>query len=333
MEHSHSKLAILLVTAFALGACGDDPASDTADARDAVDEDAGASADANLSLTFPSVGEVDPDALAIAAARLGSCVPDDGAQSWIRSHYRKLRPERSEFTLDSAKVNCLASATDGCASVALCTGIDFDLGGPCGVSCSGDVLEVCDDSWRFRIDCAASGLTCDAQNAACVDPAAMSCAGTEITCEQGVPTGCSDGTVRQGYACGDYGLDCDSASCTGSSGACTVSSTSAYSVEAVGISCENDSELNACVNGGAHSIVCSDIASGLGCHTRGEQSFCGLGDECDAFESGGASCDGTSLVICNAGLVATVDCVAAGFTGCSLGGRDGAYCSPTAWTP
>lgn len=329
----NNRVGISLMFVVLLGAaCGDESPTGTVDAStDGSVASVDAGADASTATTFPTGTSVSAEAAAIAAARLTSCIPDDPAQSTIRGLYRKLTPPNGPLQLSDEVVNCLATATDGCASVVACTGINFDLQGPCAPSCTGDVLTVCDDDWRFQFDCSTQGLECDPVANSCLDPA-NSCTG-DIRCEQGVPTGCSDGATRTGFTCEQYGLTCDveSPGCQGTSGTCDSGGSSAYGVEAIGLECVNSMELRACVNNGEHTILCSDIAPGMSCHTRLGQSYCGLGDTCDPFIADSASCDNDSLVLCSAGKTITVDCTAAGFKGCSEGGRDGAFCSPSPW--
>lgn len=345
----HLCLSLALLS---LIACGDDsapgdasvedaatdvPAADGDSAGDAGSDVSDAAPDASdaavdsgpLGPTFPSGGDVDPADLAKAAALFGACIPDDGSLSLLRGQYFDIDIEDSSLVTREA-FECLAMATDGCAAVERCVGVSFDFMGPCEPNCDGSVLEQCDDAARFRIDCARFGRTCDAEEGDCVDDAAPTCeVSAPAMCLDGVPTGCSDGRVREGFDCAEFGLTCSDSICIGE-GMCDSDRTASYGLSYSGIVCTDEEELSACVHGGRHAIRCADIAPGFACQTQGGVAFCGLAGECDPFAQD-AVCDGTSLVFCNAGRTETVDCTGLGFTGCSEGGRDGAYCSPSPW--
>ena len=62
---------------------------------------------------------------------------------------------------------------------------------------------------------------------------------------------------------------------------CVADVSSTFGVSAEGIDCIDSDNLNACVNGGEHTIRCADIAPGLACQSMGTSSFCGYGNECD----------------------------------------------------
>lgn len=305
------------------------PVSDAGpDASDADAADAGSDVGPRRS-TFPSAGGIDPADLAKAAALFGACIPDDGSLSFLRGQYFDLDIMDSSLVTREA-FECLAMATDGCAAVERCVGVSFDRMGPCETTCDGSVLEQCDDASRFRIDCARFGQTCDAEEGDCVDDAAPTCEmNASAMCLDGVPTGCSDHRVREGFDCAEYGLTCTGSICIGE-GTCDTDRTGTYGLSYTGIVCSSEEELSACVHGGRHAIRCADIAPGFACQTQSGTAFCGLADECDPFGED-ATCDGTNVVFCNAGRTETVDCTGLGFTGCSEGGRDGAYCSPSPW--
>jgi hypothetical protein len=329
--------------------CGDDDSPADAGARDggatldaALDDaalsdgggrDSATASDAVVPVgaTFPGA-PTDPTALARAAVVFGSCIPDDGIRRFVDRHYRS--PVASDPFFGDEAFDCLASTNTGCAAVESCVGVRFDRMGPCEDGCAGETLTACDDEWRFAIDCAEIGRTCDAEAGACVDATATACDGSSFTpeCRAGAPVVCDDGHERSGFRCEDYGLTCASpAACAGSGAACASAVDSPLSLPAEGIRCTTPSTLEACVNGGTHEIACADIAGGFSCRTVGGASFCGLGDECDPSEST-ASCDGDTIVFCHAGALERVDCTSLGFTGCTEGGgRDGAFCSPSLW--
>jgi hypothetical protein len=102
------------------------------------------------------------------------------------------------------------------------------------------------------------------------------------------------------------------------------------------------STLVSCVGGHEARLDCAP--SGLACVTRKDSAldgptfifcaagtecktsaFCGLGTECGYDYAD--SCKGNILTYCDAGKIATLDCVKAGWTGC-ISDKQGTRCSP-----
>ncbi len=317
------------------------------DARDGAgdaDGDTPADAPSDAADARPARGAPSPWPLAFtaeqvvrAAVLFGTCVPDDGAYALLDDAYYDPSLDFFEVTRADA-IGCLAESTDGCAAIARCTGLEFDLTGPCTRRCDGDTFDGCDDAWHFRVPCGMAGLVCDPDQG-CVDPTAAMCddEAFDETCREGHAERCNDDRVRGEYVCEELGLACsvtaERADCRGTLGECTA--TSRGRLDIVAMSCVDGDTLEGCVNGGVHRLACGTIAEGFTCQSMGGEEFCGLGDACDPRildgEDGTATCDGDTIVICNAGRLDRVDCTSLGFTGCAVGGRDGAYCTPSAW--
>src|SRR5204863_2754143 len=105
---------------------------------------------------------LDPDLVALAAAVLGSCVPDDGvtrnaAHIWAshvaaaRNYYRMVE-----------QLDCFAKAKCGCAAIEHCVGLAYRAA-PAGCSgrCNGEVFTGCGDEMEVTLDCSRLGLVCD----------------------------------------------------------------------------------------------------------------------------------------------------------------------------
>jgi hypothetical protein len=97
--------------------------------------------------------------------------------------------------------------------------------------------------------------------------------------------------------------------------------------------------FEACVNARRHEFDCSSYGPGFTCQSYDGVPFCGLASECrpgnvvdadwELSQQGKPepSCDGTTLVFCNAGRLERIDCTELGFTGCDI--DDGLGCIPS----
>ncbi len=151
-------------------------------------------------------------------------------------------------------------------------------------------------------------------------------------CENDRPDWCKDeGTVtKEGYeyeefACGEHGLACDVESgeidpdCVGTGPACELPTDSwltdgnAFDYRLGGIACESATMLRSCVGRAEKVIDCADLGIGFKC-LPGPEPHCGFAAECTADAP--VTCDGDSLVLCNAGRIRKVDCKTLGFTTC-----------------
>ncbi|MDI1442935.1 hypothetical protein [Polyangium sp. 6x1] len=280
-------------------------------------------------------GPKDPDAALKAAIIFGSCIPDGHVDSWLRDFYAE-RAGGEELNVRDY-TQCLASKSNGCKAVEECLGITADLSGPCQTSCTGSVLETCDDQLAFHVDCSVLGRECSAEQRNCVDksvPVGPACSyDTYVeSCKDGAPLTCDNEAETSGPVCADYGLACKARpfggfGCAGTGATCQSNTESALGIDYwSGLGCDG-AELRACINGGEQAVDCSTLVKGFACNTGpGGTSFCGLEGECDPYEGTHPTCDGDSIVVCNAGRVDKVDCKSLGFTGCNA---DWGRCSPT----
>jgi hypothetical protein len=171
---------------------------------------------------------------------------------------------------------------------------------------------------------------------ACRRGQAVPCEGATFapSCNGSVPVFC-DGSLVEGTDCAVRGAACSDGLCTGTGDACSVSP----SDPTAGVSC-NGNVLESCQNGQRATLDCTTFRAGFGCRTIGDVAFCGLAADCvpggltmgDVPQDGdpSPSCDGTTIVFCNAGRVERVDCTSLGFSGCDVEAAWG--CVPTPFT-
>jgi len=272
-------------------------------------------------------GPRDPDITAKAAVFMGSCIWDDGIQRSLTRLYERAfgigEPEQSFYN----RTHCFEDKANGCQAAADCLGVTVDRAGPCASSCQGSLYEACDDSTHWLIQCSRVGLTCDEEG--CGRPltgAACDVMSYQDVCQDGAPNICGNrGQVLAGAVCTDFGLECgpspdwtggDSVGCRGTGADCDTSSFSPVSISwEEGLSCDDSTTLRLCVSGGEHLLDCSTVGQGFSCQTTSTAAFCGLGSECDP-QGMDTSCDGNSVVVCNAGREDRIDCTALGFSGC-----------------
>ena len=283
---------------------------------------------------------LDPDAIARAAVVLGSCGPDDRPTGYASSLYEaRVEAKRRDRCLLNA-VPCLASHGGGCDAVVDCLATEIDLLGPCAPACNGTVAVGCDDQLRFRQDCAKWGATCSAGECEDSAPATPACSHSSFQsrCDNGAPVICSGDFEESGPRCADYqGLECADTgygvmACVGTGSQCQPAMTNSMNIIVDdGLACVGTS-LDACVNGKRHVLDCNALMPGLTCQTvSGEQppAFCGIASECvPEAEYWKETCDGDSVVFCNAGRIEKVDCKSLGFSGC-LAGKG--VCVPSPW--
>jgi hypothetical protein len=275
----------------------------------------------------------DPTLLARAATVVGSCMGDDGAnrvlwQMWNEDFIPQMWGKYGR------QAPCLATSGGGCAAAKACLGYEVaidDAG--CTTFCSGTAVTVCDYPDRITFDCGKFGLACD-PIALCVDAPASTCdASTAAQCgADGKPQYCDRGVLRDGVRCADVGLVCAEGRCVGRGDACVDTAVATQGVvQPAGIGCVGQN-LDACVGGYRETISCAGIAPGFSCQSAGGAFFCGLAAECVPPDLPGIviptpmTCEGTTLVLCNAGRIERVDCAALGFTGCDAISTKG--CTP-----
>jgi hypothetical protein len=336
-----------LCTGFSvLAACGDTTVNPNQAGDTSADAGPSTGADANDSRgreAGSARAVLDPELALRAAVFVGSCLPDDRSNRYLQRMYDEVESD-DELELIGA-LPCFATKTNGCEAVAECLGYTVATVASCTAGCDGDVVVACDDEVEFREDCAFKGLSCVLAG----DRPTCAPAGTTFTpcdygtfteaCEDGKPTYCL-GERGKGFGpkCSDHGLSCDTVSatatdtfvCKGPDGDCQVQSYGPGSARYVGIAC-NGASLEACANGGKTTVSCGSVATGFTCQDRGETKFCGLAAACEPGTiANQPTCEGTSLVVCNAGKTTKVDCTTLGFTGCNA--QAGA-CTPSPWGP
>lgn len=341
-EPLFTVIAIPLTLAFVVaGACGGGDSSDVGGVGGSGAGSGTASSTGSGVLDPP--GPPDPDVAANAAVFIGSCVvnkvtdiPLTGINKTLTQLYSWVTPD-PYYAAIKARLSCFTGKTNGCDAVEECLGIRMDLTGPCETKCTGEVLDVCSTTLHASVDCAKLGLSCSVESDDCIKEEMtlpLVCGGTPFMpeCREGSPVAC-DGRERVGPLCSDHGLTCalnagaTEAACRGSGAACD--SPSSHPLEMhfdAGLACEGG-KLRACVNDGEHLLECGDLAPGFQCQVVASTSFCGLAAECEPGVIGktipASTCEGDSVVFCNAGRVEKIDCKGLGFTGCNA---DTGYC-------
>jgi hypothetical protein len=274
---------------------------------------------------------------------LGSCYEDDGvsreaAQLW---RWREGSGINAQFYWQA---DCIAKAGGGCRALDDCLGYRLEAVDICmpGRTCGGSVFKHCFELPGYgnveeQIDCATIRFECDPR-ATCVGDPIVTCDPLSYveTCDGvGFPLSCpAAGVVRPGPWCEATGLVCDVidqpegepslARCVGTGAPCTAPSGELLS----GIACAGN-VLEACANGRRQDFDCSAFDEGFSCQTVQGIPFCGLAAEClpanlqgsgdrDVSQNGDPepTCDGDSIVFCNAGRLERVDCTELGFSGC-----------------
>jgi len=284
-----------------------------------------------------AVGGLDPDLALRAATFIGTCVPDDLTNRFLDRMYTERGGESLDQLIRSS-LGCFATKTNACAAVTECLGVTVSVIGACTQGCDGNAKVLCADQRELRVDCTATGETCTdvAGKPLCAPGVAKACDYTTYasSCQGGRPSWC--GRIESlGPTCADLGLSCTAKSnapspavhvCAGTGPACT--STSGYGPVTArhdGIACNGASTLRACINTFEAAVECGSVSKDFTCQTKGGTSFCGLASECAPGAASKPTCEGNSLVVCNAGKIAKVDCTSLGFPGC-----DAAHgmCSP-----
>lgn len=256
----------------------------------------------------------------------GSCIEDDGINRHVARLWDPLGPP-NVWAQFRRQAQCLAAAGGGCAALRTCLGFELTIGGPpCATACNGSVFTACGNeggrAYRFTVDCAKVGLTCDPVTW-CSDRPGVACVsdGFMPTCTaDGRATVCKNQGLAPGGLCADLQLSCANGACRGSGAACHGGSPGAEGqVYLEGLACEG-SRLRACVGDREQTFDCAQQGQGQGfsCQQAGNQFFCGLGGECYPSESmfGTVTCEGNTVVFCNAGRLQRIDCTSLGFSGC-----------------
>ena len=287
--------------------------------------------------------EYDASLIALAAAVVGSCLPDDGVDR-TATHMWSPQAASGRYPFRTAlQAECLAHSACGCAAAEHCLGYTLGPSASCTSGCANGVFTACgpehdlDTGVRTTVDCGSVALSCDPV-AMCADGAATPCDDTAFTpaCDaQGRPTFCAKGVVQHGPVCSTLGLSCAAVSCAGSGASCSNASPGEAGDIVIDGSACSGKMLSACVNGQTATLDCSQQGPGFSCQHVAEKFFCGLASDCipaDDYSpslSDPPTCDGSQLEFCNAGRLEHVDCTALGFKGCEIAPSAGHYgCIP-----
>jgi hypothetical protein len=223
------------------------------------------------------------------------------------------------FGFPGSLLTCVARAGTDCSQIHACmNGGDpnyacaVDAG--VSVSCAGGAASLCVGGYKRSYNCAAGALSC--APSALIGCNAGTCpVGSPGTCAGALVEACEAGHLEPIEDCSvlDNAL-CSTAGCQGTGPACANSR------------CDG-STVVACRGGNETRYDCSK--DGLTCVSVGQYVGCGLDTACDptrfAFQ---ATCNGTVLTYCYLGRVKTLDCVAAGWKGCTtFSGSLGAGCA------
>jgi hypothetical protein len=288
-----------------------------------------------------------PDLLARAATVLGSCLPDDGINRALTNFWNVTIDPALVGGRQALQADCLANARCGCAAVAACLGfVTSGIDAGCTTGCVGDIFSMCGTASdgqvvRTSIDCGTQGLVCD--------PLAICQEAPTVACDPAtfVPSCGSDGrseicrskgagnALFKGPICETLGLGCADGVCVGQGATCAGGYPGPEGQTYLqGTGCSGTALL-ACVGGRTQTFDCTTIAPGFSCQSVSGTYFCGIASECvpGNLPLGTSvtpnTCDGAQVVLCNAGRIDRVDCLALGFEGCEVDRSKGKYgCVP-----
>jgi hypothetical protein len=282
--------------------------------------------------------------LVTAAVLIASCLPvtDDGVNRHLTYLYEPELFHPGMWTRFGMQAACLSTTGGGCQAVEACFGstvTDYS-GGTCE-PCSGTVASICGNDLKATFDCGTLGLDCD-PDYFCVDgeppPACDEDTFVPACSADGRPQSCR-GYVLEGPVCADLGLVCGDGTCTGTGATCVgLEGSTDQQVFFEGVSCSG-SRLVACVEGHLAERDCAAIAPGFSCQHFEGHFFCGLASECvpganpPGTHGTAERCEGTELVLCNAGRIERVDCTELGFTGCDVDTDSAFGCVPNFVVP
>jgi hypothetical protein len=294
-------------------------------------------------------GPRDPEAVVKAAIMLNSCLGIYGYEPYINRSISTIYYDLPrEITLREMyrRTACFKDKTNGCEALRECLGVVEWVGEPpaeegCAAGVHRYVRQPYSDpriilnSWY---NCERLGLHCyDDYIFDSCSPPRTSCVPDDNApgCLDGRPYGCRDfsyfedapTTTAYYYyerpLCSDYGLECPAEEfpafpdCRATGPACedTIGDADlAVFTYRMGIACENETIMRACIGGGEKLVDCSTLALGFKC-IPGDQPHCGFASECDRPDT--VTCDGDSLVVCDGGRKLKVDCKSLGFTSCN----------------
>lgn len=345
---------VLAVLPALFGGCSDGKAASNGSAGGAGSPaSAGSAGDAGTcratraqTPTSAAPATFDADTVARAATVIGSCIPDDGVARHADYLWSGQASSDRDYWRLTLQLQCLADSACGCAATANCLGYSVGSEANCTQGCSGDVFSSCvslseqQPDYRLTLDCESLSLRCDPA-ASCIEGAPTACDASFVAgCNSaGQPEYCDGGLVRHGPTCTDLGLQCAAGACTGTGAACsTLERGDQGEVRFSGMACDGTT-LTACVGGKQTNVDCRQRGPAFGCQHVGEEFFCGLASDCvpgnsSMTPSTASTCNGTTLEFCNAGRLDHVDCLALGFTGCTVDPDHGSYgCTPGSFSP
>ncbi|WP_272459896.1 hypothetical protein [Polyangium jinanense] len=183
---------------------------------------------------------------------------------------------------------------------------------------------------QSRYNCAGLGLNCiDSENGWCADSKVPCDNDTYVdNCVDDIPHFCNIDYILTTPRCSDFGLTCQTreeyprVNCVGAGPECNVYPPTTGGVDyRSGIACENTTTLRTCMGGREHLLDCSTLGVGFSC-IDGTPPYCGFAAECDPFDPvhykyPASTCEGDSVVICNAGRMEKIDCKSLGFKRCN----------------
>ena len=309
-------------------------------------------------------GPKDPDAVVEAAIILNSCFADlNYYKPKINKNISQIYFDVDRYWSTRAlfqRVGCFKDKANGCDAMRECIGMVEQLNGKPEMNIAPDPIagKACADGTSYYhdefyigdgntpyssdtwINCDGLGSECKEYNGQsyCATIPFLECdpATVKEACQDDRPYRC-DGPYVDGkyYAyqepkCSDYGMTCGSRDCVGTGASCVTplgdewsADTSYFSYKA-GTACESATVLRACVGTNESLVDCTTLGQGFTC-IPGPIAHCGFASECD--DKTPVTCEGDSLVLCDAGRVRKVDCKSLGFTRC-ISNTQGGACSP-----
>jgi hypothetical protein len=245
------------------------------------------------------------------------------------------------------RTSCFKDMANGCEAYRKCMGIGTSMDAPMDTPHCKDGIAF-DLGWKGNelvhmwTNCTALGYDCYATHpfatyGECVYPNRKDCDDStpDSQCIDGIYHNCFSDSVSPTFwsiydfpKCSTYGLECAVTTgpgagwyyCTANGPACDYNPS--LSEEAVfeyrnSISCENNNVLRTCVGSGELLLDCSSLNPKFQClSAEGPyRAQCGIARECSEYDK--PTCDGTSLVVCDAGEIRKVDCTSLGFDSCN----------------
>ncbi|TKC99264.1 hypothetical protein E8A74_38230 [Polyangium fumosum] len=294
-------------------------------------------------------GPRDPDAVVKAAIFRESCYflsvyPPPEVNRRIMEIYDIVQYDPLERALDE-RVSCFKDKSNGCKAVEECLGVAKRMGHPCSdFACVDGVATRCSEGTGLDdlLDCEWLGLECRGESPWCYS-AGEPCDSTyAANCKDGVPYECRYERVTRGLDCPAYGLQCyastegpyDTAGCgipfKGNCGDVVTEGAFRVLDWHSGLSCVDSATVMTCFNRSQLPRDCTAVGEGFTCQpakdlAQRQYAYCGLASECQPGDPRVATCEGDSLVVCNAGRIEKIDCKSLGFDSCNA---EKGTCSP-----